>query len=126
MKKNVKNNVYWIGYMDWDLQTFHGDDYTIHHGSSQNAYLIQEEKTVLMDTVWAPHQFEFIENLQSEIDLNKIDYIVVNHGENDHSGSLPALMKLMLNHWKDNMVSRDGISMLSIRVIAWILVMARN
>lgn len=72
MKKNVKNNVYWIGYMDWDLHTFHGDDYTIHHGSSQNAYLIQEEKTVLMDTVWAPHQFEFIENLQSEIDLNKI------------------------------------------------------
>lgn len=95
MKKNVKNNVYWIGYMDWDLQTFHGDDYTIHHGSSQNAYLIQEEKTVLMDTVWAPHQFEFIENLQSEIDLNTIDYIVVNHGENDHSGSLPALMKLI-------------------------------
>lgn len=93
MKKQVKNNVSWIGYIDWDLQKFHGDDFTIHSGSSQNAYLIEEEKTVLMDTVWAPHQFEFLKNLESEIDLNKIDYIVVNHGENDHSGSLPALME---------------------------------
>ncbi len=92
MKKQVKNNVYWIGYMDWDLQKFHGDDFTIHSGSSQNAYLIKEEKTVLMDTVWAPHQTDFLSNLESEIDLNRIDYIVVNHGENDHSGSLPALM----------------------------------
>lgn len=93
MKKQVKNNVYWIGYLDWDLRKFHGDDFTIHNGSSQNAYLIQEEKTVLIDTVWAPHDFEFIVNLKSEIDLHSIDYIVVNHGENDHSGSLPALMK---------------------------------
>jgi len=93
MRKQVKNNVSWIGYLDWDLQKFHGEDFTIHNGSSQNAYLIEEEKTVLMDTVWAPHQFEFLKNLASEIDLHKIDYIVVNHGENDHSGSLPALME---------------------------------
>lgn len=93
MKKLVKNNVYWIGYLDWDLKKFHGDDFTIHSGSSQNAYLIEEGKTVLMDTVWAPHQFEFIDNLKKEIDLKKIDYIIVNHGENDHSGSLPSLMK---------------------------------
>lgn len=95
MKKHIKNNVYWVGYLDWDLQKFHGDDFTIHNGSSQNAYLIEEEKTVLIDTVWAPHQFEYIDNLKQEIDLNKVDYIVVNHGENDHSGSLPALMDLI-------------------------------
>ena len=93
MRKQVKNQVSWIGYIDWDLQKFHGDDFTIHSGSSQNAYLIEEEKTVLMDTVWAPHQEEFLRNLESEIDLKKIDYIVVNHGENDHSGSLPALLE---------------------------------
>ena len=93
MKKRIKNNVFWIGYIDWDLQKFHGDDFTIHSGSSQNVYLIKEEKTVLMDTVWAPHQFEFLRNLEAEIDLKKIDYIVVNHGENDHSGSLPALIE---------------------------------
>ncbi|GFI55153.1 anaerobic nitric oxide reductase flavorubredoxin [Clostridiales bacterium] len=92
MKRNIKNNVSWVGYIDWELQTFHGEDYTIANGSSQNAYLIEEEKTVLIDTVWAPHRFEFVENLKKEIDLNKIDYIIANHGEIDHSGALTALM----------------------------------
>lgn len=92
MKKQVKNNVSWVGYIDWELEKFHGDEYSILNGSSQNAYLIQEGKTVLIDTVWAPHQFEFVENLKQEIDLKQIDYIVVNHGEIDHSGALLALM----------------------------------
>jgi flavorubredoxin len=93
MKQLVKNNVSWLGYIDWELESFHGDDYSIYNGSSQNAYLIQEEKTVLIDTVWAPHRFEFIENLKKEIDLSEIDFIVVNHGEVDHSGALVDLMK---------------------------------
>ncbi|MDO5689799.1 MAG: MBL fold metallo-hydrolase [Tissierellia bacterium] len=92
MKKLIKNNVHWIGKIDWELTEFHGSDFSINHGSSQNAYLIQEEKTVLIDTVWEPHSNEFIENLKSEIDLKKIDYIIVNHGEIDHSGALPALL----------------------------------
>ena len=92
MRKHVKGNVSWVGYIDWELETFHGDDYSIMHGSSQNAYLIEEEKTVLIDTVWTPHRFEFVENLKKEIDLKKIDFIVANHGECDHSGSLTALM----------------------------------
>lgn len=92
MRKQVKGNVSWIGYIDWELESFHGDDYSIMNGSSQNAYLIQEEKTVLIDTVWTPHRFEFVENLKQEIDLKKIDFIVANHGECDHSGALPALM----------------------------------
>lgn len=92
MNKHIKNNVTWVGYIDWDLESFHGDDYSIMHGSSQNAYLIKEEKTVLIDTVWKPHDDTFVENLKREVDLNKIDYIVVNHGEVDHSGALPALM----------------------------------
>ncbi|WP_230399187.1 oxygen-binding di-iron domain-containing protein [Novisyntrophococcus fermenticellae] len=97
MKRQVKNNVSWIGYIDWELETFHGDDYSILNGSSQNAYLVEEEKTVLIDTVWAPHRFEFLENLKSEIDLNKIDYIIANHGEVDHSGALVELMKEIPN-----------------------------
>ena len=63
------------------------------HGSSQNAYLIQEEKNVLVDTVWLPHRDTFVENLKKEIDLKKIDAIVVNHGEQDHSGSLARLLE---------------------------------
>ena len=93
MKRQVKNNVYWIGYIDWELKHFHGDDYSVEHGSSQNAYLIEEEKTVLIDTVWLPHRFEFVDNLEQEIDLRNIDYIVVNHGECDHSGALNTLME---------------------------------
>jgi flavorubredoxin len=97
MKKLVKNNVYWVGIMDWELESFHGSDYSIHNGSSQNAYLIKEEKTVLIDTVWKPHSTEFIDNLEKEIDLKEIDFIVANHGEIDHSGSLPALMEKIPN-----------------------------
>ena len=92
MRRHVKGNVSWIGYVDWEMTTFHGDDYSIFSGSSQNAYLIEEEKTVLVDTIWKPHRFEFMENLEKEIDLDKIDYVIVQHGEVDHSGVLPDLM----------------------------------
>ena len=97
MRKAVKGNVSWIGYIDWELQHFHGDDYSIINGSSQNAYLIEEEKTVLMDTVWTPHRFDFVENLKKEIDLKKIDFIVANHGECDHSGSLTTILEEIPN-----------------------------
>ncbi|MFA5675651.1 MAG: anaerobic nitric oxide reductase flavorubredoxin [Christensenellales bacterium] len=93
MKRHVKNNVYWVGKVDWELQKFHGNEYSTHKGSTYNSYLIQEEKTVLIDTVWAPFAEEFADNLAKEIDLNKIDFIIANHGEVDHSGALPAILK---------------------------------
>lgn len=97
MKKNIKNNVFWVGKVDWELEHFHGNEYSTNKGSTYNSYLVKEEKTVLIDTVWAPFAEEFIEYLTKEIDLNKIDYIVINHGEVDHSGGLPALMKHIPN-----------------------------
>ncbi len=93
MRKHVKGNVSWVGYLDWELDRFHGDDYSIINGSSQTAYLIEEEKTVLVDTVWTPHRFDFVDNLSKEVDLEKIDFIVANPGECAHSGSLTALME---------------------------------
>jgi len=93
MRKNIRNNVDWVGKIDWELREFHGADFSVNRGSSQNAYLIREGKTVLVDTVWAPHAREFIDNLKQEIDLKDIDYIVTNHGEIDHSGALPLLME---------------------------------
>lgn len=93
MRKKVKNNVFWVGKTDWDLKKFHGDEYSTHKGSTYNSYLIQEEKTVLIDTVWSPYAAEFVDNLANEIDLECIDFIVANHGEADHSGALPELMK---------------------------------
>lgn len=97
MKKPIKNNVYWIGKVDWELETFHGEELTTHHGSTYNSYLIKEEKTVLIDTVWKPFAGEFVDNLAKEGVLDKVDYIVANHGEVDHSGALPELLRRIPN-----------------------------
>lgn len=91
----ITQAVTWVGKIDWELRKFHGEEYSTHRGTSYNAYLIRDDKTVLMETVWAPFAAEFVENLAKEIDLNKIDYIVANHGEIDHSGALPELMRLI-------------------------------
>ena len=91
----ITQNITWVGKVDWELRTFHGEEYSTHRGTSYNSYLVRDEKTVLIETVWAPFAREFVENLQKEIDLAKIDYIIANHGEVDHSGALPELMRLI-------------------------------
>ena len=93
MSINIKNNVYWVGKIDWELRKFHGDEYSTHRGSTYNSYLIKEEKVALVETVWAPYSKEFVTNLANEIDLKKIDYVIANHAEIDHSGALPELMQ---------------------------------
>ncbi len=97
MRFKITDNVTWVGKVDWELKKFHGEEYSTHKGSTYNSYLIRDEKNVLIDTVWLPFAQEFVANLQQEIDLDKIDYIIVNHGEVDHSGALPQLMKLIPN-----------------------------
>ena len=97
MKKHVKNNVYWLGKVDWELRKFHGEELSTHNGSTYNSYLIKEEKTVLIDTVWTPFAEEFVDNLAKEVDLDSIDFVIANHGEVDHSGALPVLMKHIPN-----------------------------
>lgn len=93
MSFKVNNYVSWVGKIDWELRTFHGEEYSTHKGSSYNSYLIKDEKTVLIDTVWQPFSKEFVSNLKKEIDMHKIDYIIANHSEIDHSGALLELMK---------------------------------
>ena len=97
MSFKINDTVTWVGKIDWELKKFHGDEYSTHKGSSYNSYLIKDEKTVLIDTVWEPFTKEFITNLKKEIDLKKIDYIVMNHSEIDHSGALVELMKEIPN-----------------------------
>jgi len=94
---SLKNNVYWVGKIDWELRKFHGNEYSTNRGSTYNSYLIREEKIVLIDTVWKPFSKEFVENLSKEIDLDKIDYVIANHAEIDHSGALPELMEKIPN-----------------------------
>lgn len=93
MSFKITDKVKWVGKIDWELRRFHGDEYSTDRGSSYNSYLVQDEKTVLIDTIWEPFAEEFVENLKKEIDLKQIDYIIAQHGEVDHSGALPLLMK---------------------------------
>lgn len=93
MSFKIRDGITWVGKIDWELRKFHGEEYSTHRGSSYNAFLLQDEKTVLIDTVWMPFAKEFVDNLRKTVDLNKIDAIVINHGEVDHSGALPELMK---------------------------------
>lgn len=95
MKKKIKGNVYWVGKTDWELRKFHGDDYSTNKGSTYNSYLIKGEKNVLIDTVWIPYAKEFTQNLIKENELYDIDLIILNHGEVDHSGALPELLRLI-------------------------------
>ena len=92
MHIKVKKDVYWVGKIDWELRKFHGNEYSTHRGSTYNSYLVKKDKNILIDTVWRPFAKEYVENLKKEIDLNKIDFVVANHAEIDHSGALYELM----------------------------------
>ncbi|NLY46878.1 MAG: anaerobic nitric oxide reductase flavorubredoxin [Tissierella sp.] len=97
MSFKMTDKVTWVGKIDWELRRFHGDEYSTDRGSSYNSYLVRDEKTVLIDTVWTPFAEEYIKKLKEEIDLNEIDYIIMQHSEIDHSGALPLLMKEIPN-----------------------------
>ena len=97
MAKKITERVTWVGKVDWELTHFHGDELSTHRGSSYNSYLVRDEKVALIDTVWQPYDREFVSRLEQEIDLQKIDYIIMNHNEIDHSGALPELMRLIPN-----------------------------
>lgn len=86
----IKKGIYWVGAIDWDLRNFHG--YSTQRGSTYNAYLIMDEKITLIDTVKNHLKDEMMERISSVVDPSKIDYVISNHVEMDHSGALPAIM----------------------------------
>jgi len=90
----IAKGVYWVGAVDWNARSFHGHTYTTARGTTYNAYLIVDEKIALIDTVYGPFTLELLEKVKEIVPLEKIDYIVANHVETDHSGALPAVMKL--------------------------------
>lgn len=90
-KVEIKPGIYWVGAIDWDLRDFHG--YTTNRGTTYNAYLIVDERVVLVDTV-KRHLFdEMLSRIKEVVDPAKIDIIVSNHVEMDHSGSLPMMLE---------------------------------
>jgi len=90
----IKKGIYSVGVVDWNVRTFHGHTYTAKRGTTYNAYLIVDEKIALVDTVLGSFSQELIENIRAVIPPEKIDYLIANHVETDHSGSMPAVMKL--------------------------------
>ncbi|MEI8183540.1 MAG: FprA family A-type flavoprotein [Desulfomonile sp.] len=91
----IKKGVYWVGAIDWNIREFHG--YTTDRGTTYNAYLVKGEKTALIDTVKAGFFPEMISRIKSIQDPEKIDYLVVNHLEMDHSGAIPPFKELVPN-----------------------------
>jgi flavorubredoxin len=93
--EEIKPGIYWVGAIDWDVRNFHG--YLTQRGTTYNAYLIIDEKVTLIDTVKANFSDKLISRIKQIIDPSKIDYIVSNHVEMDHSGSIPEIMKYAPN-----------------------------
>jgi len=88
----IKKGIYWVGGIDWSLRNFHG--YLTQRGSTYNSYLIVDDKITLIDNVKSYLADELISRISEIVDPAKIDYIIQNHIEMDHSGSLPEMLKL--------------------------------
>ncbi|MBP7460030.1 MAG: FprA family A-type flavoprotein [Candidatus Delongbacteria bacterium] len=89
----LNDDIYWVGGIDWDLRNFHG--YLTQRGSTYNAYLIMDEKITLIDTVKHYLADELLERISHVVDPARIDLVISNHVEMDHSGSLPRIMDLL-------------------------------
>jgi len=94
-KDTIKPDIFWVGGIDWNLRNFHG--YITQHGTTYNSYLIKDKHITLVDTVKHYLYDEMIERIKQVTDPKNIEYIISNHVEMDHSGSLPKLMELIPN-----------------------------
>lgn len=108
MITEIKKGVYWVGVVDWGIRHFHGRELSTHRGTTYNSYLIVDKKVVLVDAVWGPFARDLIANISEIVDPSKIDIVVANHAEMDHSGSLPEVMRLAKN--AQLVVSKRGAS----------------
>ena len=91
----IKPDVYWVGGTDWNERNFHG--YTTDRGSTYNAYLIMDEHITLIDTCKGAFADDLVERISDIVDPSRIEYVVSNHVEQDHSGAIPRVMELAPN-----------------------------
>ncbi|MDF1537579.1 MAG: flavodoxin domain-containing protein [Candidatus Thorarchaeota archaeon] len=85
--------VYWVGAIDYDIRNFHGYSYSTHNGTTYNAYLIVDEKIALVDAVMGPFAEEMFARISKIVDPLRIDYMISNHTEMDHSGAVPEVLR---------------------------------
>ncbi len=97
MKHEIAKNVYWVGAIDWNVRHFHGHTYTTKLGTTYNAYLVVDDKIALIDTVDRGFGYELLTRIREIVDPSKIDYVIANHGEPDHSGAIPDVMEVAPN-----------------------------
>ena len=95
MNTTLCEGIDWVGAIDWTIRDFHS--YDTEHGTTYNAYLLRDEKTALIDTVKAPFADQLLQNVAALTDPAQIDYVVCNHAELDHTGSLPRVMAAATN-----------------------------
>ena len=91
--RKISSNVYWVGAIDNEIREFHG--YGTPRGTTYNAYLILGKSPVLIDTVKKQFFTEMVARIKSILDPSKINYIISNHSEMDHSGALPESIELI-------------------------------
>ncbi|OIP62832.1 MAG: MBL fold metallo-hydrolase [Nitrospirae bacterium CG_4_9_14_3_um_filter_53_35] len=88
----IKPGIFWVGVIDWGVRDFHG--YVTPNGTTYNNYLILDEKVTLIDTVKENFSKTMLENIRNMVDPGKIEYVIINHIEPDHAGSLDKVMEL--------------------------------
>lgn len=89
----IKEDLYWVGAVDWEIRDFHG--YSTKKGTTYNAFLAMDKKVALFDTVKKPFRSDLLHNIRGVTDPAKIDYLIINHVEMDHSGCLPEVIELV-------------------------------
>jgi flavorubredoxin len=89
----IAENIYNVGITDWNIRDFHG--YSTYMGTTYNAFLILDEKIALIDTVKRGFTDQLLDNISRFVDPKKIDLVISNHTEMDHSGSLLRVMEVI-------------------------------
>ena len=109
MAQEILKDVFYVGYVDWEIRNFHG--YSTNRGPSYNAYLVKSgDIYILIDAVKRPYFEHYLEKIKSVCDLKDIKYFIVNHVEPDHSGSFPLIEKDLPN--AEIIASTKGVEIL--------------
>lgn len=106
MKRQICKDIYWVGALEWSKEHFHGHELSIRHGTSYNAYFIDDEKKVLIDLVRSSQCDDLFRHIEEHVKIEELDILIINHAEPDHASSLPKILER--NPKLEIYVSRGG------------------